>query len=66
MKVGKKWVFVIKYILPVLIIGMWVYGLYDLFMEASTFELIVDLIVVVAVLAFSIILTRLKPRTTEQ
>ena len=65
-KVGKKWVLIIKYILPVLIIGMWIYGLYDLFMEASLFELIVDLIIVVVVLAFSIILTRWKPKTAEQ
>ncbi len=64
-KVGKKWVFTIKYILPVLIIGMWLYGLYDLFMEASIFELTIDLIIVVAVLMFSFILTRLKPRTAE-
>ena len=61
-KVGKKWVFIIKYILPVLILGMWAYGLFDLFMEASTFELIIDLITVVAVLVASYVLTKLKPR----
>ena len=61
-KVGKKWVFVIKYILPVLIFGMWIYGLYDLFMNASAIELIIYLIVIGVVLAFSFILTRLKPK----
>ena len=64
-KVGKKWVFTIKYVLPVLIIGMWVYGLYDLFMEATAFELAVDLIIVVAVLLIGLVLTKLKPRNAE-
>ena len=61
-KVGKKWGFVIKYILPVLIFGMWLYGLFDLFMNASAIELIIYLIVIGVVLAFSFILTRLKPK----
>ena len=65
-KVGKIWVFIIKYILPVLILGMWIYGLYDLFTEAAQFEIIVDLIILGLVLAFSLILTRLKPNEDTQ
>ena len=57
LKVGKKWLFTIKYVLPVLIIGMWVYGVYDLFMEA---------IIVVAVLVMGLVLTKLKPRNAEE
>ena len=66
LKVGKKWVFTIKYVLPVLIIGMWVYGVYDLFMEATAFELTIDLIIVVAVLVMGLVLTKLKPRNAEE
>ena len=41
---------------------MWLYGLFDLFMNASAIELIIYLIVIGVVLAFSFILTRLKPK----
>jgi NSS family neurotransmitter:Na+ symporter len=62
LKVGKIWKFIIKYLLPFVLFAMWIYGMYDLFMSAAAFELIVDSIIMVAVLAFSIILTRLSPR----
>ena len=64
-KVGKTWKFIIKYLLPIVIFFMWVYGLYDLFLEASQFELIVDLIIIVGVLIMSFVLTRLSPRGEE-
>ena len=59
--VGTKWTFVIKYLLPCLLIVMWVIGIIDLFTSAKTFELIVDLIIFIAVLVFTVILTKLKP-----
>ena len=65
LKVNRKWVFIIKYILPIVIIGMWAYGLVDLFMNASAFELIIDLFIVIAVLGAGFILTRLNPETEE-
>ena len=65
LKVGKLWKFVIKYLLPIVLFAMWIYGMYDLFMSAATFELIVDLIIMLAVLVSSIILTRLSPREDE-
>ena len=66
LKVGKKWVFIIKYILPILIIGMWAYGLFDLFFKATQFEIIIDLIVVVGVLVAGFILTRMNPKISEE
>ena len=45
-KVGKTWVFIIKYFLPVVLIGMWVIGIIKLFSNASLFEVIIDLIIV--------------------
>ena len=64
-KVGKKWAFLIRYILPVMIFGIWIYGLFDLFVKASTFELAIYLIVIAAVLVFGLILTKLKPNENE-
>ena len=62
LKVGKIWKFIIKYLLPIVLIGMWIYGMYDLFLTSATFEIIIDLIIIVAVFVFSYILTKLKPR----
>lgn len=59
-KVGKTWVFIIKYFLPVVLIGMWVIGIIKLFSNASLFEVIIDLIIVFCVLLSSIILTKTK------
>ena len=57
---GKTWVFIIKYFLPVVLIGMWVIGIIKLFSNASLFEVIIDLIIVFCVLLSSIILTKTK------
>ena len=65
LKVGKLWKFIIRYLLPIVLFAMWIYGMYDFFMSAATFELIVDLIIMGAVLVSSIILTRLSPREDE-
>ena len=65
LKVGKLWIFIIKYLLPIVLFAMWIYGMYDLFMTSATFELIVDLIIIVSVLVSSIVLTRLSPRDEE-
>ena len=62
LKVGKIWKFVIKYLLPIVLIAMWAYGMYDLFMSAEMFEIVIDMIIMVAVFVFSIILTKLNPK----
>ena len=60
-KVGRIWSLIIKYLLPCVLILLWVVGIYNLFSTARTFELVVDVIIMVGVLVFAIILTRLKP-----
>ena len=60
-KVGKTWTFVIKYLLPVVLIIMWVIGIVQLFTSAKSFEIIVDLIIIIAVLVSAFILTKIKP-----
>ena len=59
-KVGKLWKIIIKYVLPVFIIVMWLIGLDDLFVNANSFELTTDIIMIAVILVFSIILTRIK------
>ena len=60
-KVGKTWMFVIKYLLPIVLILMWAIGIVTLFANASQFEIIIDLIIILSVLVFSVILTKIKP-----
>ena len=60
-KVGKTWMFVIKYLLPCVLIVMWVIGIVQLFATADLFVIVVDLIIIGSVLASAVFLTKLKP-----
>ena len=60
-KVGKTWAFVIKYLLPIVLIVMWAIGIVQLFSTAKQFEIIIDVIIIVAVLVMGVVLTKLKP-----
>lgn len=60
-KVGKTWSFVIKYLLPIVLIIMWAVGIIQLFSTAKSFEIMVDLIIILAVMVFAFILTKIKP-----
>ena len=59
-KVGSTWVTVIKYVLPILIMIMWIIGIVNLFMSSSSFEIMVDVLIMVVVLVLSIIFYRTK------
>ena len=59
-KVGKKWGFIIKYVLPILLIGIWVFGLAGLFNGASLLEMIVDVIITFVVVVLSVIFTKIN------
>ena len=61
--VGTKWKFDIKYLLPIVLIAMWAFGIYSLFINAERFEIMVDLIIIVAVLVMSFVLTRINPKS---
>ena len=59
--VGKTWTFIIKYLLPLVLIVMWVIGIVQLFSHAKTFEIMIDLVIIVAVIVFALVLTKIKP-----
>ena len=59
--VGKTWAFIIKYLIPCFLIVMWVVGIVQLFSTAKTFEIIVDLVIIAAVLVVAAIFTKIKP-----
>ena len=59
-KVGKTWSFIIKYLLPIVLIIMWVIGIIKLFSTAKSFEIIIDIIIIVSVMVSAFILTKVK------
>ncbi|WP_292885942.1 sodium-dependent transporter [Methanobrevibacter sp. UBA212] len=59
--VGRTWKLVIKYVLPCFLILMWANGLVKMLKTAQPFEIIVDIIILVAVAVSAIVLTRAKP-----
>lgn len=60
-KVGRIWSLVIKYILPIVLIVMWVIGIIQLFSSAAQFEIMIDLVIIVAVLVIGFVLTKIRP-----
>jgi NSS family neurotransmitter:Na+ symporter len=59
-KVGKTWVFILKYVLPILLITIWVFGIAGLFKNADMVEIIVDVIITLLVVGLSVIFTRIN------
>lgn len=63
-KVGRTWAFTIKYLLPVLLIIVWIFGLAGVFKDADPLKMTVYAIITIAVVGFSLLFTKLKPRDT--
>lgn len=61
-KVGKTWVFTLKYLLPIILIGVWLFGLRDLFSNANSLKIVVDVIITVIIVGFSVLFTKSKPK----
>ena len=59
-KVGKIWVFTLKYLLPTLLICIWVLGLVKLFNDANSFKITVDIIITIIVVGLSVLFTKMK------
>lgn len=59
--VGKKWMFIIKYLLPCFLTLIWAIGIVKLFSTAKSFEIMIDVIIIVAVMVVAVVLTKIKP-----
>lgn len=62
-KVGKTWVFVLKYILPILLFFMWASGVYHLLLNANTFELIVYGVITVFIIILTYVFTNIPEKS---
>jgi NSS family neurotransmitter:Na+ symporter len=63
-KVGKSWVFTIKYLLPILLICVWVLGLVKLINDANPLKIAVAIIITVIVVGLSVLFTKMKSENT--
>ena len=61
-KVGKTWVWVLKYVLPVLLIIIWIFGVVDLIKKGNSVKIVTDTIIIIIVVGLSILFTKLKPK----
>ena len=58
-KVGKWWIVILKYILPVFLFVMWVSGVYDLILNSNSFEIGIYVVITVVILALSYVFTNI-------
>ena len=63
-KVGKLWVFILKYILPFILIGVWIFGIVDLYNNKNSFGILVNVIIMIIVVGLSALFTKLKPKNS--
>ena len=63
-KVGKTWVFILKYLLPILLICVWAFGLAELINIENSFKISVDIIIMILVVGLSALFTKLKPKNS--
>lgn len=59
-KIGFTWTVIIKYVLPIFLVTIWLIGIIDLFINATQFELMVDIAMIILILVFSTIFYRKK------
>ena len=64
-KVGRTWVFTLKYILPIFLIILWVSGIVKIFEGSNMFEIAVDIIISLVVVGLSVFLTKLRSSNTN-
>ncbi|MEE1150533.1 MAG: sodium-dependent transporter, partial [Methanobrevibacter sp.] len=60
LKVGKTWVFILKYILPVFLSFLWINGVYNLAINSNNFEITIYILITVLILIVSYIFTNIN------
>ena len=60
LKVGKTWVFILKYILPVFLSFLWINGVYNLSINSNNFEITIYILITVLILIVSYIFTNIN------
>lgn len=61
-KVGRKWKFVLKYLLPLMLIIMWIIGIYDLIYNVDGFKIGIYLLITLIVIGLSVFFVKVNPK----
>jgi NSS family neurotransmitter:Na+ symporter len=61
-RVGKKWKFVLKYVLPLMLIVMWLMGIIGMIHELNFFKLMIYLLITAIVIALSVYFVKVNPK----
>ncbi|AMD16774.1 sodium:calcium symporter [Methanobrevibacter sp. YE315] len=59
-KVGKIWMFIIKYLLPAFLIIIWLIGIVKLFSTSNGLELLIDSVIVIVIAVLSVLLSKIN------
>lgn len=64
-KLGTKWVFIVKYILPVILVILWIAGMFSLIRNSDLFSLIVQAGLILALFIIPYVLTKLPSKSQD-
>ena len=64
-QVGKKWMFIVKYIIPVVIIFLWINGVYNLVLTNTPIDWVIEVFFIILLIAVPAILTKLPGKSKE-
>ena len=62
-KLGNWWVYLIKYIIPIIFIGLWLNGIYGIISRKNLISIIIQTIVLIILLGIPAILTKLPEKS---
>lgn len=63
--VGKKWKFILKYVLPIMLIIIWLMGIIQLAFELDVFKVMIYLIITLVVSVLTICLVKVNPKNNK-
>lgn len=64
-QVGKKWMFIVKYIIPIVIIFLWINGVYNLVLTNTPIDWVIEVFFIILLIAVPAILTKLPGKSKE-
>ena len=64
-KLGRKWKFIIKYFIPIIVGVLWINGNFDTFITNNHMQTIIQLIIFATIIIIPLILTKMSPRSKK-
>ena len=65
LKLGSKWIFIVKYVLPLILGVMWISGMYSLIKTGDTFSLVMQIIIILILIVVPYIFTKLPAESDD-